>query len=255
MFFIYFMTAICATTLGSLAGLGGGVIIKPVLDALNNYDLSTVGLLSSATVFSMAFVTTVKQFKSGFKFDFNTTILAIGSILGGVIGEEAFDIFLSLFKNENTSKGIQAFILILLLFLVLFKNFLPKYSIKNIFVIFIVGIFLGSIASFLGIGGGPINVAILVMLFNFPTRNAATSSVFIILLSQFSKISLITITTGFSSYNLSMLPVMVIGGISGGFLGAKFNRKLSNEYIDRIFNTSIICIIILNVFNLYTSFY
>lgn len=255
MFFIYFMTALCATTLGSLAGLGGGVIIKPVLDTLNNYDLGTVGLLSSVTVFSMAFVAIIKQFKSGFKTDFNTIMLAIGSILGGGIGKKAFDIFLNILKNENTSKGIQAFILILLLSLVLFKNFLPKYDIKNIFIIFIVGIFLGSIASFLGIGGGPINVAILVMLFNFPTKNAATSSVFIILLSQFSKIFLIAITTGFSSYNLSMLPIMVIGGILGGFLGAKLNRRLSNEYIDKIFTISVICIIILNIFNLYTAFY
>lgn len=254
MFFIYFITAICATTLGSLAGLGGGVIIKPVLDALGDYNLSTVGVLSSVTVFSMALVATIKQFKSGFKADFNTIILAIGSILGGGIGKKYFDIFLSLFKNESFGKGIQALILIALLSLVLLKDYLPKYKIKNIFIIFLVGLFLGGIASFLGIGGGPINVAILVMLFAFPTRNAAISSVFIILLSQFSKLFLIFIGTGFSIYNLEMLPLMVIGGILGGLIGAKLNQRLSNEYIKKIFNISIILIILLNIFNVYKAF-
>ena len=254
MFFIYFITAIFATTLGSLAGLGGGVIIKPVLDALGDYNLSTVGILSSITVFSMALVATVKQFRAGFKADFNTTILAIGSILGGGIGKKAFDIFLTFFKNESFGKGVQALILIALLSLVLFKNYLPKYKIKNIFIIFLVGLLLGAIASFLGIGGGPINVAILVMLFAFSTRNAAVSSVFIILLSQFSKLFLISIGSGFSTYNLQMLPFMVIGGVLGGFIGAKLNHRLSNEYIEKTFNISIIFIILVNIFNVYTAF-
>lgn len=255
MFFIYFLTAICATTLGSLAGLGGGVIIKPILDALGDYNLSTVGILSSITVFSMAIVATIKQLKSGFKADFNIVILAIGSILGGGIGKKAFDIFLTLFENEKLGKGIQALILIALLSLVLFKDYLPKYKIKNIFIVFLVGLFLGVIASFLGIGGGPINVAILVMLFAFPTKNAAISSVFIILLSQFSKLFLISIGSGFSAYDLQMLPFMVIGGILGGFIGAKVNHLLSNECIEKIFNISIVFVILVNIFNTYKAFY
>lgn len=254
MFFIYFITAICATTLGSLAGLGGGVIIKPILDALGDYNLSTVGVLSSITVFSMAVVATFKQFKSGFKVDSNTVILAIGSILGGGIGKKAFDIFLTLFENESSGKGVQAFILIILLTFVLFKDSLPKYRIKNTLIIFSVGLLLGGIASFLGIGGGPINVAILVMLFAFPVKAAAISSVFIILLSQLSKISLIYIGSGFSAYNLQMLPFMVVGGILGGLIGAKLNHRLSNEYIEKVFNISIICIILVNVFNAYKAF-
>lgn len=227
MFFIYFITAICATTLGSLAGLGGGVIIKPILDALGDYNLGTVGVLSSITVFSMAFIATIKQFKSGFKINLSIVTLA---------------------------KGIQAIILTILLVLVLQKNSLPKYKIINISVVFLVGLLLGGIASFLGIGGGPINVAILVTLFAFSTKNAAISSIFIILLSQFSKLFLIYIDSGFSNYNLQMLPVMVIGGTLGGFIGAKLNHYLSNEYIEKIFNISIVCIILINMFNIYKAF-
>lgn len=254
MLFIYFSIAICATILGSLAGLGGGIIIKPILDTIGNYNLSTVGILSSVTVFSMALVSTIEHFKSGFKINCSIGILSIASILGGGVGEKLFNLFLLFFKNQNVGKGIQALILISLLIFVLFKNKLPKYNIKNKSFIFIVGFFLGVIASFLCIGGGPINVAILIMFFNFSTKNAAVSSVFIILLSQFSKLFLISIESGFLSFDLSVLPVMIIGGVLGGLLGAKLNQKLSNIYIDKIFNISVICVILISIFNVYTAF-
>ncbi|MBC2850611.1 sulfite exporter TauE/SafE family protein [Cetobacterium sp. 8H] len=254
MFFTYFLIATFATILGSLAGLGGGVIIKPILDTLGHYDLSTVGVLSSITVFSMALVSTFKQIKSGFKIEINMVLLSLGSILGGGIGETIFDFFLTLFVDQSTAKGIQALIIALLLLVVLFKNKLPKYHIQNNLIIFMVGIVLGAIAAFLGIGGGPINVAVLIMFFSFSTKNAAISSIFIILLSQLSKILLIMLTTGFSSYNLNMLPFMVIGGISGGFIGASLNKKLKNKQIEKIFNISVISIILLNIYNVYISF-
>lgn len=97
MLFIYFSIAICATILGSLAGLGGGIIIKPILDTIGNYNLSTVGILSSVTVFSMALVSTIEHFKSGFKINCSIGILSIASILGGGVGEKLFNLFLLFF--------------------------------------------------------------------------------------------------------------------------------------------------------------
>ena len=48
---IYFLVGIIATTIGAISGIGGGVIIKPVLDTLGNYDISTISILSSFTRF------------------------------------------------------------------------------------------------------------------------------------------------------------------------------------------------------------
>lgn len=253
MSFIYFLTSIIATTLGSLAGLGGGVIIKPILDTLGHYSLSTVGVLSSFTVFSMALVSTYKQIRAGFKVESKMVILAIGSILGGGVGKKAFDIFLTLFDKETTGKGIQAIILACLLTVTLLKNHLPKFHIKNPTCVLLIGLLLGGIASFLGIGGGPINVAVLVMFMSLETKEAAVNSVFIILLSQFSKLFLITIGGGFAPYNLTMLPVMVIGGISGGLIGAKLNRQLTSKTIEKIFTFSVLSIILLNIYNAYVA--
>lgn len=97
MFIIYFGVALLSTIAGSMAGLGGGVIIKPVLDFLGDYNISTIGLLSSFTVFSMAFVSIIKQIMYKSKIDIkNTGALAIGSVLGGLIGSK----FNRKFSNE-----------------------------------------------------------------------------------------------------------------------------------------------------------
>lgn len=251
---IYFFTAIIATTLGSLAGLGGGVIIKPVLDTLNHFDLSSVSILSSCTVFAMALISTFKQMKNGFQVQKQMIILSIGSILGGILGKHFFDLFLKLFTDEQIGKGIQALILSVLLIITLLKNKLPKYKISNFYFIFFLGLFLGGTASFLGIGGGPVNVAILVIFMSLPTKIAAINSVFIILLSQFSKLSLLILESKLQAVDMKILLFMVIGGILGGILGAKLNKILSEEMIEKIFSISVFGIIALNVFNAIKAF-
>ena len=72
---LYFCIGLFATTFGSLVGLGGGVVIKSILDAIGTYDLTTIGILSSFTVFSMAVVSTGRQIKKGFKVEKNMLIL------------------------------------------------------------------------------------------------------------------------------------------------------------------------------------
>ena len=77
---LYLFIALGATTLGSMAGLGGGVIIKPILDFLGDYNLSTISVLSSFTVFSMAIVSIIKQIRYKFKIEVRKTVLiGIGS--------------------------------------------------------------------------------------------------------------------------------------------------------------------------------
>lgn len=63
MMLIYFLVAVMATTIGATAGIGGGIIIKPILDFMGGYNLETIGILSSFTVFSMAIVSIIKQIR------------------------------------------------------------------------------------------------------------------------------------------------------------------------------------------------
>ncbi|HBG5346526.1 TPA: hypothetical protein KQG29_003979 [Clostridioides difficile] len=53
---ILFSIAIFATIIGAITGIGGGVIIKPVLDLIWVFDITTISVLSSFTVLLMSIV-------------------------------------------------------------------------------------------------------------------------------------------------------------------------------------------------------
>ena len=55
-YILYCLIAIGATTVGSLTGMGGGVIIKPLMDVMHHLDVETIGVLSSITVLSLSLI-------------------------------------------------------------------------------------------------------------------------------------------------------------------------------------------------------
>ena len=255
---IYLFIALVATTLGSMAGLGGGVIIKPILDFLGDYNLSTISVLSSFTVFSMAIVSIIKQIRYKFKIEVRKTVLiGIGSIFGGLIGEKLVKFILTLMQ-PTTVTVIQNFVLAILLILVYIymnnKDKFKSYHIENSVACIAIGLLLGAIASFLSIGGGPINVCVLTIFFSMNTKEAAVNSIITILFSQASKLVTVATSSGFSAFDLSMLPFMVVGGILGGIIGSRFNKLYSSETILKVFNVVLIALIILNFYNILSVF-
>ncbi len=252
MFIVYLSLAFFACLLGAITGLGGGVIIKPLLDLIGNYDVSTINVLSSLTVFSMSIVSLIKQIKNGFKLKKEFIFICIGSIIGGVIGTEIFAVLTNSI-SQNAITFYQSIILAIILVIVLLKDKLKKIIISDNFALLTIGFLLGCISSFLGIGGGPINMLVAVVFLGMDVRNAAVVSIFIIFCSQFAKMISIVLTTGFSIYNLSVLPFMIFGAIFGGFIGANFNKKLELKTINKIFNIIIYAIIFINLFNATTA--
>lgn len=253
---LYFLIAIISTIIGSAAGIGGGVIIKPALDALSKYSLPTVNLLSSSTIFIMSIVTVFYQLKKKNKINSkNTIIVAIGSIIGGVIGQKVMTLLTSSRININIINNVQSVMLIILLLIVFMymknKSSIKTYNINNITLVGLLGLFLGAISAFLGIGGGPMNVAAFTILFSMSANEAARNSIIVIFFSQGSKILSIALTTGFSNYKLEMLPIMLIGGVLGGIIGYRLNKSVSEKNIVKVFNTVLIAIVILNVYNIF----
>lgn len=253
---IYFLVALFSTILGSSAGLGGGIIIKPVLDSLGDYALPTINLLSSSTIFIMSIVTVFYQLKKKDKINpKNTIVVATGSVVGGIIGQKLMSFILSKDINIGLINNIQSIIIIILLISVFLymtnKDNIKSYKINNILAIGLLGLFLGAISAFLGIGGGPINVAAFTILFSMTANEAARNSILVIFFSQGSKIISIAVTTGFSSYNLDMLPYMLVGGVLGGIIGYKINKAVSEKSIIKIFNSVTLSIILLNLYNIF----
>ena len=77
-------------------------------------------------------------------------------------------------------------------------------------------ILLGIMTSFLGIGGGPINLVVLYYFFSMETKIAASNSLYIILFSQITSLLTTLVTKTVPEFSFVTLAVMVAGGILGG---------------------------------------
>ncbi|ONI44972.1 hypothetical protein AN641_05215 [Candidatus Epulonipiscioides gigas] len=251
---LYLIVGLAATTIGAISGLGGGIIIKPVLDSFGQYDIATISILSASTLFAMAIVSLAQKFREKAKFEYKKLLsLSFGSILGGFVGKSLFQLFTTI-VSEDIAQIIQSICLALLMVLILlfsiYKDRIKTFKVTNIFICLVTGILLGSIAVFLGIGGGPINVAVIIILFSCNAKEAAFYSIFTIFFSQLTTLATTLFTTGFGIYNLEVLGYMIVGGISGGFLGSKISKKISNKQVEKIFNITLGLIILLNIFNI-----
>ena len=250
---IYSLVILAATTLGAFVGLGGGVIIKPVLDFIGAEPRMRVDFLSCIAVFTMSIVSTAKQLRNKAAFEKNIVIfIAAGSVAGGFLGNYCMEI-LSGFVQQGIIRSIQAFVLALLLTFVCFyvSKERKSYKIKNNLAIIFVGLLLGFFASFLGIGGGPVNVAVLTLFFSLNVKESAVYSVAIIFFSQLSKLVTIFVTSGFEPYahQWKTLVFILPAAIFGGIIGSKFNSKFDDKIIRKVFVSVMVLLVLLNIYN------
>lgn len=254
---LYTVIVLIATAAGAVGGLGGGVIIKPLFDAVGVHDASTVGVYSTLAVFTMCIVSIIKQLKNGFSFNIKMVItISCGSLCGGILGDKIF-VLVTSYLNNSVVKVIQAALLALCLIVIIWytlnKKKVKHYHLTNLFIIFLVGLFLGSVSIFLGIGGGPLNVALLMILFSFSMKEATIYSVATIFFSQISKISSLLITKQLFEYDLTVVPFICIAAIIGGFVGTLINQRLSEHKIATLFNGLMIGLLGLSIYNIISN--
>lgn len=249
---IYGIIIIFATFAGAFVGLGGGVIIKPLLDLVGHDSIDVVNFISSFAVFSMSISSTAKHIKAKTKINFKfIATLSIGAVAGGICGSYLFDYLLSLFDNTSL-KRLQGIILgILLVASVVYINLKNRksFKIKNPFGIVFAGFALGLTASFLGVGGGPINVAFLVLFFSMTMKEAAVYSVGIIFFSQLSKIITMAVSGNIPEFSIITLAVAICCAVAGGIIGAAANKKSSEKTIKIIFTIIVAAVAAVNFCN------
>ena len=254
---VIILVCFLASVIGSICGVGGGVIIKPVLDAFGIMSVSAISFLSSCTVLAMSCTNLYKNARSGnSQIRVRTTLpLAIGGAVGGVTGKVLFNMISAQFENANQIGAIQAAILalacVMILVYTLNRSRIRTYQVTNAAVCFIIGIFLGMISSFLGIGGGPIDLVVLYFFFSMSTKEAAQNSIFIIFFAQLANL-IYTILSGTVPYfSMMFLVIMICAGISGGIAGSSINKKIDEKTVDKLFAGLVIVIIVINIYNIF----
>lgn len=256
---LLFVFVICffASVIGAICGIGGGVIIKPVLDVFGILDVAAISFLSGCTVLSMTAYSVLRSKVSGSSHIRRETglPLAVGAAVGGVAGKALFQVIRAMSGDVNRVGAVQAGCLLVVTLGTLLYTFkkagIKTLRVENRYACILIGLVLGILSSFLGIGGGPINLVVLFYFFSMDTKTAAENSLYIIFFSQIASLLSSIVTGSVPSFSAGMLLLMVAGGITGGIAGRSINRKIDGKTVDRLFIWLMVLLIFINIYNVY----
>ncbi len=260
-YLIFLLVCFLSSAVGTVCGIGGGVIIKPVLDAFGVLDVAVISFLSGCTVLSMTTYSVVKSKIGGTSYvDKRTGIpLALGAALGGVAGKELFSWILEFCSDKNKVGAVQAVCLLIVtagtFIYTIYKKKIRTLHVTNRILCAMIGMALGIMSSFLGIGGGPINLVVLYFFFSMQTKAAVENSLYIIFFSQIANLVTALVTGSVPEFSFGLLILMVFGGISGGVVGRALVKKIEDDTVDRLFMVLMGIIILINIYNIYKFTY
>lgn len=253
---IFFAICFLASATGAICGIGGGVIIKPVLDAFGILDVNVISFLSGCTVLSMTTYSVVKSRMSR-ESHVETAVgipLALGAAAGGLAGKQLFSWVLSISPDKDQAGAVQACCLLIVtvgtLIYTLRKERIRTCRVQNSAACTLIGIFLGILSSFLGIGGGPVNLVVLFYFFSMSTKAAAENSLYIIFFSQLASLASSIVTGSVPKFQTGVLLLMVSGGIAGGICGRACNKRMEERTVNRLFVGLMILMILINLYNM-----
>lgn len=295
--YVYMLIALLSSVIGAVCGIGGGIIIKPVLDAFGNQTAQTINFLSGCTVLAMTSYSVIERMlhktrpapagpvvkvnaallyreagaervsdlifrpnKAERAADFGGPIgskLIIGAVVGGLSGKYLFAFLTGQAWPDNLIKTVQAAALMMItlgtLLFTLFKSKIPAHKIKHPLLSILIGLVLGLLSVFLGIGGGPINIVVLLFFFSLPLKAAVESSLYIIFFSQLTGLLSTFLSGTVPAFHALMLGLMIIGGIGGGIIGRALNRKMSAEAVGKLLIGVMVIIIGINFYTICIS--
>ncbi len=223
---LYFILSLITSTLGSLIGIGGGVILRPSLKLLGE-SAKSAAALSTFTVFIMAAISVYKYRKSE-KIDFKTGIKAGLFIVPGSYAGT----FAIAYVSESFINFTYILVLFILICLMFFKEKIHKVEI-NYFLKLIISLVIGFCAGILGIGGGPFLIPLLMFVFHTDIKNIPGTSVFIVFIS-----SLFSLAQHMADKNIDYLNAVPLAAaaIIGSVIGTKLNRKINDKTIINLYN-------------------
>ena len=213
-----------AGILGSIIGLGGGIIIVPVLTFMGFSPTLAVSN-SLFAVFSNSVGSTIeyaKQKRVEFSLGWKLGLMAVpGTILGAFISSDlSSEIFKILFALVLISSASYIFL----------KRKIEEkpVDISRLLLVFSAGasFFAGIISSLFGIGGGLSFVPLMVVALGISIKRAAPTSQFILMFASFSGL-IVHSMLGHPDYYQALL--LSIGAFAGGILGARLSLEIKEN--------------------------
>ncbi len=243
--------------LGSIVGLGGGVILVPILLILHGttdmFDWANASTIVGISLVIMIFtaMSSTYTYAKVKRIDYKSGLYFIaGSIPGGVLGAwfnqfvetKMFSLFLGIFMllifslflfkktpnpespklNSNLSNKVIREVKI--------GKKIYQYAFSPVLAL-LIAFTVGMLSGFFGIGGGSLMVPAMILFFKFPPHIATATSMFMILaLSMVSSFTHIILGHIEWIYVWAFIP----GAWFGGVLGAKINQHLSSKAVENL---------------------
>ncbi|MGP4073039.1 sulfite exporter TauE/SafE family protein [Piscibacillus sp. B03] len=263
---IMLIIGLASAFMGSLVGLGGGLIFVPALLFLSKFSDSfswvtpqNVVAMSLLIMIFTGLSSTLTYFKSKRVDIYSGLVFLTGSIPGALVG-----VWLNSYVEIEVFELYFGILMLILASLFFVKDYLlqfakkryvqdrklyihrefelsgetVQYSYSIIFGV-IISFFVGMISGLFGIGGGSLMVTSMILFFSFPAHIAAPTSMFMIFISSIVSSSAHVIA-GNVIWEYALLAVP--GAWLGGVLGAKLNQKLNSRVLEWILRLLMIII-------------
>ena len=227
--------------IGSLIGVGGGIVMTPVLTYMG-FSPAVIASSSLIAVFATSLSSTLTYIRKkyiNYRLGLQLALPAIpGSIIGGFFSNVvSLDYFKLYFAILLTSVGLYIF----------FKNKIINKTLNRtpkplFYLILIFGTFgAGVISSFFGIGGGIIFVPILVIIYKLKMINASPTAQFTLLISTITGL-LTHIILAHPDYSYGI--TLALGAFFGAQLGSRSIHLINENILNKILSFSLIAVAI-----------
>ncbi|RXJ01802.1 sulfite exporter TauE/SafE family protein [Anaerobacillus alkaliphilus] len=258
---ILMVIGLIAGTLGSLMGLGGGIIVVPALMILSSYLAILAGITPQVAVGTSLLIMIFTGLSSTLTYLKQKTVdLRSGMLFFCGSGPGAL---LGVYLNNGIDARLfliifGSFIIFISFVLIIRKKLKPikpsKHGITREYInvngdkieygyhpllALSIAFFVGMCSGLFGIGGGSIMVPAMILIFGFPPHRAVATSMFMIFLSAIlSSMTHISLGNVDWLYALALVP----GAWVGGILGAKINQRLESDTVVNLLRLFLILI-------------
>lgn len=215
-----------AGVVGSIIGLGGGIIVVPVMTLLG-YPHTVASSSSLFAAFSNSIASSVsyaKQKRIEYRLGLKLGLMSVpGTILGAFISSDA---------SPSTFKILFGVVMIVSCFYLFMKRGMKSKSSnmtnKLLVLSSVISFFAGILSSFFGIGGGIVFVPLMILGIGVLVKNATATSQLILMFSSASGMIAHSIL-GHADFSYALF--LAIGAFGGGLLGAKLSVDLKENSI------------------------
>jgi len=208
-------------TMSGFFGIGGGMILVPLLVMIGFDIKSAIGISIMQMVFSSIYGSYL-NFRKGSLNLGDGVFVGLGGFIGGFLGG---------FITQKIPNFILEYLFLSLVMFALYRLILsPKIEDDRdskslpIYILFIVGFIIGAFAISLGVGGSILLTPILAGVLHYPIKKAVSAGLFFVVFSSVSGF-----ISQYNSIDINSGIIVGVASLIGVFIGIWLKEHVSNQ--------------------------